>query len=294
MVPTSVPNHLYKYRPFNAHTLRLLSRGEAYYADPTTFNDPLDCRPVVRLDTDVATLEKLCIRMVTSVLGETKASDTIEEHRYLSTQGGEYRKNDEEAIYIYTIGLRQEITALLYGEMRRNRVLSLAGRWNCPLMWSHYADEHRGICIQYDTADNKCERLLKVRYASTGDIKISQLHDWKVSGSTAAGDAVRDTFFYTKSVEWRYEMEWRDLSASTESTDAPLQMSAVYFGLRCDSAVATAIVKLFHDFSRAIKFYDVYRRDDSFRLRRRAVDVDAVVACGVQSSRRWDFDEIPF
>jgi hypothetical protein len=38
----------------------------------------------------------------------------------------------------------------------------------------------------------------------------------------------------------------------------------------------------------------VYRDDYSFRLKRRLVDVDEVVACGVQSSRRWDFDEIPF
>lgn len=288
-----VPRFLYKYRAFNTHTLRLLSRGEAYYADPSTFNDPLDCRPVLRLDIDVHALEKLALRMSTMIRGEQQASAMIGEHRYLSKQGGDYRK-DEDAIYIYAMGLRQEITAMLYSEMRRNRVLSLAGRWNCPLMWSHYADEHRGICIRYDTAENQCERLLRVRYAATGDIKASQLFEWKISDSKVAADAVMNTFFYTKSSEWKYEMEWRDLSASTETTDAPFRMSGVYFGLRCDDSVSTAVVKLFHDFPSPIEYFNVYRHDDSFRLKRRQVDVGEVIATGVQSSRRWDFDNIPF
>lgn len=46
-----VPKKLYKYRPFNASTLRLLSQAETYYADPLKFNDPLNCKPVISVDT---------------------------------------------------------------------------------------------------------------------------------------------------------------------------------------------------------------------------------------------------
>ena len=59
-----MPKKLYKYRKFNTSTLRLLSQAEAYYADPEVFNDLLDCRPVIRVDTDVPTLEKVCYRML--------------------------------------------------------------------------------------------------------------------------------------------------------------------------------------------------------------------------------------
>jgi hypothetical protein len=34
---------LYKYRPLNINTLKILSRGELYFSKPRDFNDPFDC-----------------------------------------------------------------------------------------------------------------------------------------------------------------------------------------------------------------------------------------------------------
>ena len=284
-----LPRKLHKYRKFNTSTLRLLSQAEMYYADPEVFNDPLDCRPVIRVDTDVPTLEKVCYRMLVLARGKDKALASMNNHRYMSTEHGDFRK-DEAAIYCYTQDLRREIKGLLYQEMRKSGVLSLAARWDCPLMWSHYADEHRGLCIEYDVADHKCEHLFKVDYTTSGDIKVSELFEWKVRGSTAAGQTVRNAFFYAKAGQWRYEREWRDVAKSSGADDAPLTISAVYFGLRCDYAVLTTVVKLFSNSSAKIKFFEVYREDDSFGLKRRAVDVSEIEACGLRTSRRWDFD----
>jgi hypothetical protein len=38
----STPNRLYKYRTFNDKTVDMLVMDELYFADPSTFNDPLD------------------------------------------------------------------------------------------------------------------------------------------------------------------------------------------------------------------------------------------------------------
>jgi hypothetical protein len=283
------PKRLYKYRSFNANTLRILSRDEAYYANPTGFNDPLDCRPVVRVDTDLRMLEKLCYRMLVLLHGKEKAVACMNNHRYMSTEYGDFRI-DEKAAYCYTEDLRQEVMGLLYGELGKHGVLSLAARWDCPLMWSHYADEHRGLCIEYDTTDHRCGSLFPVDYRSPGDIKISELYDWKIGKSEKAERLVRDAFFYTKANEWRYEREWRDISSTTGPDDAPLKMRAVYFGMRCDYAVSISVVKLFSSAAPAIKFFDIYRRDDSFKLKRRLTDVGEIESCGVQTSRKWDFD----
>jgi hypothetical protein len=284
-----LPKKLYKYRKFNASTLRLISQGETFYADPDTFNDPLDCQPVIRVDTDLATLEKVCYRMLVLARGKEEALASMNNHRHMSTEHGDFRK-DEPAIWAYTQDLRQAVKGLLYKEMRKNGVLSLAARWDCPLMWSHYADEHRGLCIEYDVADHKCERLAMVDYTITGGVKVSELFEWKLRHSLTAEQTVRNAFFYAKAKQWRYEREWRDVAESSGAVDAPLTMSAVYFGLRCDYAVLTSIVKLFSNSSQNIKFFDVYRQDESFRLKRRFVDVDEVEACGLRTSRRWDFD----
>jgi hypothetical protein len=284
-----LPKKLYKYRKFNASTLRLISQAETYYADPETFNDPLDCRPVIRVDTDVPTLEKVCYRMLVLARGKEKALKTMNNHRYMSTEHGDFRK-DQPAIGCYTQDLQLEVKGLLYNEMRKSGVLSLAARWDCPLMWSHYADEHRGLCIEYDLADQKCEQLRMVDYTTTGNVKASDLFEWKVRGSVTAEQTVRNAFFYAKATQWQYEREWRDVANSSGAVDAPLTMSGVYFGLRCDYAVLTSVVKLFSNSSAKIRFFDVYRQDESFRLKRRSVDVDEIEACGLRTSRRWDFD----
>ena len=288
---SSPPKRLYKYRKFNTSTLRLLSQAEVYYADPEVFNDPLDCRPVIRIDTDVPALEKVCYRMLVLAQGKEKAVAAMSNHRYMSTEYGDFRK-DERAAYCYTQDLRQEIKGLLYEEMRRSGVLSLAARWDCPLMWSHYADEHRGLCIEYDVTDHKCEHLAKVDYATSGEIKVSDLFEWKVRGSAAAEQIVRHAFFYAKAGQWKYEREWRDVAGSSGTDDAPLTLSGVYFGLRCDHAVLTSVVKLFSNSSANVRFFGIYRKDDSFRLRRSSVDVDEIEAFGFRTSRRWDFDLI--
>ena len=36
------PNRVYKYRAFSHHTLDMLVEDRLYFADPSTFNDPLD------------------------------------------------------------------------------------------------------------------------------------------------------------------------------------------------------------------------------------------------------------
>src|SRR4051794_16580794 len=46
------PKRVYKYRRFSALTLGMIVEDTIFYADPTTFNDPLDTKPT--LDTDIA------------------------------------------------------------------------------------------------------------------------------------------------------------------------------------------------------------------------------------------------
>jgi len=286
-----LPKKLYKYRKFNTSTLRLLCQAEMYYADPEVFNDPLDCRPVIRVDTDVPTLEKVCYRMLVLARGKEKALASMENYRYLSTEYGDFRK-DEPAIDCYTQDLRQEVKLLLYQDMRKSGVLSFAARWDCPLMWSHYADQHRGLCIEYDSAKHKCEHLSKVDYTTSGNITVSSLFEWKLRGSAEAERTIRHVFFYAKAKEWRYEREWRDVAKSSGPVDAPLTISAVHFGLRCDYPVLTSVVKLFSNYSAKIRFFEVYRKDDGLRLKRRSVDADEIEACGLRTSRRWDFDAV--
>jgi hypothetical protein len=43
-------NKVYRYRRIDAITIELLCHDTLYFADPTQFNDPLDCIPTVISD----------------------------------------------------------------------------------------------------------------------------------------------------------------------------------------------------------------------------------------------------
>jgi len=291
MPKSSPPKRLYKYRAFNVNSLRLLTGAEVYYANPAKFNDPLDSSPTIQIDTDRLPLQKLCYRMLLNAHGKEYALREMQNHQYMSTEYGDYKVSPEADAY-YMRRLASDVKNLLYEDVGKRGVLSLAARWDCPLMWSHYADEHRGLCIEYDTSGGACPEIQPVNYRKPRSIKVSDLVDWKINKLAAAERSILDTFFFSKASQWRYEKEWRDIRLSAGSSPAPYRISAIYFGLRCDVSVITTIVKLHVSAEPAINFYDIYPLDDSFRLKRRLVDTDEIEATGLRSSTLLDFKDV--
>lgn len=285
------PKHLYKYRKFDLYTLRLLDQAEAYYANPSTFNDPLDCNFTVQVDTDLVSLERLLYKMLATKGGKDLALREMGNHRYMSTEYGDYKTDPETAAY-YTRRLASHIDELLSQELSNHGVLSLAKRWNCPLMWSHYAEEHKGLCIEYDLGDTAFHDLRPVSYNRPRAVRVSDLVEWKIKGRASVKAQVLDTVFFSKAPQWRYEREWRDLSSSVGVVSAPARISAVLFGLRCDYSIITTVVRLFANSEVAVKFYVIRPLDGGFRLKRYAVDTEEIEVAGVRAPASLEFRDV--
>jgi hypothetical protein len=158
-------------------------------------------------------------------------------------------------------------------------------------MWSHYGDHHRGICIEYDTTELAHPNLRPVSYSSPRSIRTSDLVQWKIKGSASAAKTVNETFFFAKSPQWKYEREWRDIMPASGVSDGGLVISAIYFGMRCGGAVITSLIHLLHR-EEGIKFYDVYSRDHSFRLHRRVIEQDEILARGIRIPAALIFKDV--
>ncbi len=287
-----LPRRLYKYRSFNTHSLRLLTEAEIYYSDPRAFNDPLDCKPTIKVDVDRASLERLCYRLLRDTgANKEEAASIIHHLRYMSTEHGDYETDADVENYLKEQLLAVEIKRIVDVEMKRKGVLSLSETWKSPLMWSHYADEHRGICLEYDTTQIPHPGIAAVDYRSPRSVKASDLVKWKLQASSEAEQRVHKTYFFAKSPEWHYEKEWRDIRQSIGVTATSFPITAIYFGLRCDPAVITSIVKLFSG-DASISFFEIYPLDDSFNLKRRRLDRDEVEACGMRSSAILIFKDV--
>ena len=89
-----------------------------------------------------------------------------------------------------------------------------------PLMWSHYADGHAGICLEFSTHNVVMCAPLRVRYLKS----YPRIHVHE------KGEAAALSLLLTKSDVWKYEREYRlvaqersmAVAADTPMTDGNL------------------------------------------------------------------------
>lgn len=85
---------------------------------------------------------------------------------------------------------------------RTTGLLCFSSNWKNPVLWSHYASKHRGICLGFDLED---------RYACKIDYVRERLPVVYKSGNPSKG--VDETYVSrltrTKFVHWEYEEEVR-------------------------------------------------------------------------------------
>ena len=284
-----VPQKLYKYRAFSPLTLRWLTAAEVYYSDSRDFNDPLDCSPTMHIDVGTPTLEKLYYRLLRRTRTDEFSRSTLCEVRYLGTEVGHCDGDASRQTYHQEL-LKVRIEALVKDELSSRGVLCFSTNWCSPLMWSHYADQHRGICIEYDTTDISYPNIGPIRYGERRSIKASDVVRWKLENSSDAEKKITDAYFFSKYAEWKYENEWREIGNSVGSTSSRFRISSIFFGYRCDEAVITAIVKLFQD--HAMDFFEVRPNDNGFPLSKFPCDVDEIRACGISFPAVLEFEAI--
>src|SRR5258706_10147132 len=98
----------------------------------------------------------------------------------------------------YRDGLRNWRTAF----NETNGLLCFSKKWENPVLWSHYAVKHRGICLGFDLSDDLAEEM---RYIPDR-LPIRFVDDDPQKGLEES--FVRD-LLRTKFLHWQYEEEVR-------------------------------------------------------------------------------------
>ena len=80
-------------------------------------------------------------------------------------------------------------------------MLCFSFKWSNPVLWAHYADNHNGICLDFDLPDDVAD---KVRYVKKRERLPS---DWNEDEETALQWAKK--LLFTKFHGWEYEAECR-------------------------------------------------------------------------------------
>jgi hypothetical protein len=290
-MPRSIKT-FYRYRAFTTNTLDSLCHDTLYYAHPGTFNDPLDCSPTLEKDSSLDELRSLLsvlIRRrvrseVLTSLGQARIKGEGATAHAEKKANAEARNELANIAYHatnpdYEVPESEVEGALLVGEIQRELhrhyergVCCFSTTYSSPLLWSHYGEQHRGLCIGYGLDRRPKPNMHSVVYGGSRSIRTSVLIHAFVHDDIAAKKKLDSDVLLRKARGWSYEKEYRLLGVQGEQ-DSPLLLKEVTFGLRCPMSVIHAVAKALDGRGNKIRYFQMYEVRGSFTLRRSEVDL---------------------
>lgn len=142
------------------------------------------------------------------------------------------------------------------------RVGCLCTDYKNRLMWSHYADGHKGFCIEYDFSCETEELLdiliLPVVYSSERPKfpwSVALAVDKDANGVKVEGARAMLRSLLTKDNAWCYEDEWRIISLCStgiENIKMP-PVSCIYIGALCNEENKAKLIEIAKDLDVPIK-----------------------------------------
>jgi len=274
----TIPKKLYKYRRFDVRALDIVATHSLHYTNPRKFNDPLDCELAIEPDLSPRKLADLLKALMGSGREHLWCYEVSCAVHYAS-EIGNIKVAGKARNYLKSM-LADAIGSEIRKEFDARGVLSFSATWKSVLMWSHYADEHRGLCFEFDTTEIPHEHLSAVSYEGARSVKASDIYAWKMHGDEVAAKRAFEIHFYSKAPDWKYEQEWRDVSDKPGQC-GDYRVTGIYFGFRCDHAARVAIVKML-GVGTNVELFDVHLARSSFELCRVPVDIGEIDVFGMQ------------
>jgi len=194
-----MPDRLYKYRSLSAgsqiHTEKIITGNQLFFPAAEALNDPFECRAYMSIGGTPKqlreTFEQVFARKFPGVPGSVlkkMAENATAPHVDL-------RHVEREGCRSWIAQTKRETGICCFSEKRDD-----------ILMYSHYGDCHRGICLEFDASDKSSlfGQARPVIYRE--DYPVLELHSYR-QGTGEAGEKM----FLTKFPGWSYEKEWRIL-----------------------------------------------------------------------------------
>lgn len=258
-----VPLRLFKYTALNQYVVKNLKNSSFTLSSPFRFNDFYDAKYLRQ------SLDENC--------------HYEERRRFLcSTLGIPYQPVSDSTLRSQS----ESEDMLLYTVMNAGMRLGCLSEHNDSiLMWSHYADKHRGICVEYDLSDTLYRKLYPVIYTAA---PVNCIHWYDLDPRLEQLISILNKYDV-----WEYENEWRILHYDPNSdylNDLPNfpKPKAIYLG-RCflNNWISNTGQKCTGGFEHLIELYEYIKENQiavfimeskvmSYEITPKAIDVDSV------------------
>lgn len=217
-----IPTHIYNKENQRINILKYIFEDKTlWFGNPLNFNDPFELKPHIKL-----LLDDENYPVANMVYSHFNANNQAHKVHYASIRN-----------LLNNIG-----------------VLSLSGNKEHLAMWAHYADNHKGLVLEFEKNHWFLNNLKLPDYAEV-------LHNLeKVSyvprenrKSINSNEYFTQETFLTKSIDWEYEDEYR-MCVYVDTNDEYIDgidinfpndlITAVYFGNKIDNKTKSYILDL--------------------------------------------------
>jgi hypothetical protein len=232
------PKSFFKYKKLNSETFDSLEKNYLWLSKISSLNDPFECS--LQLNNDA------CLRVY---YGDKRFSEGFKKNLNIEFSKEEIEQLTTSKKPYFTFikiceskGLKVSLSAAdqikkqekrwveILTQITENiKVCCFSERKDSLLMWSHYANEHKGICIEYEFEnESETRTFLQPILYSNKIHKINTFEDLTVLNQVAST--------LTKCKDWEYEEEWR-LTILKQSVALPNTIQApkpiaIYLGTR--------------------------------------------------------------
>lgn len=229
---------------------------------PTAFNDPFDCRIPIDFEGSTEDWRRFLTERLVEGHPELSSAQVADEVERM-LRGGRAQAMYRER-FIYKAAEK---------ELENMEVLCLCEPRDDLLMWSHYANGHRGVCFGFRTIDWVLLRkhAKPVQYVD----RYPMVNFFRTELREAAHQVT-----FTKSLRWSHEREWRVVRKATRSqmyAYDPEALQEVILGCEIGGEERRQIVDAVRRAKSTPKVLQAYVARGKFALRFEEIDVNQFV-----------------
>lgn len=244
---------------------RAIQLGVIWAGPPSGFNDPFDCRPTFHRSTDPAAVKKYFAWMTRT---DNKQLSESEVERRATDLAIRYVAGDER-IHLEEENLQKRLLRRLDSEVG---VACFTSCYKNVVMWSHYASQHRGACIEVPDNAELFEQhsLVTVTYESDDRPALRLL---EYDGSEESAVNALKLCYTHKAKSWAYEQERR---AIRYNGPGPLDLpegavKAVTLGALMEQELKAAVIRAARTAPNPVAVYQAKLSTTKYEIERELV-----------------------
>jgi hypothetical protein len=213
---------LYRFEPACENRINSLRDKKLWISNPAHFNDPFDSRANIKKDFAFNEHDKDAIRIAAEVIFKDDPNHWL--------YNDEIVKDIRRWCKNQHLDLSNTVTKL-ESHLKTFGIQCFSRNYDIPLSWSHYAQAHKGFCIEYSLSKIDLVTSKESLFSFYDVTYISQLKDILLSDILFSPRSVIERYLATKHSDWSYEQELRLIKDNTFTTD---ELSKEVFGKKVD------------------------------------------------------------